>query len=104
MSDGGDLALHDGSSDPFDQDIVENELLGPAEEENEEASGNNERQRKFDNEEEEEEADDDEDEEDEEEDLDSGRPKKKSKVRSKLRGHANNCLSGSCSIVISGLR
>jgi hypothetical protein len=102
MSDGG--ALHDGSSDPFDQETVENELLEPAEEENEEGSNNNERQRKFDNEEEEEEADYDEEEEDEEGDLDSGRPKKKSKVCSKLRGHVNNYLTGSCSIVISGLR
>jgi len=82
MSDEGDVALHDGSSDPFDHEIVENELLEPVEEGNEEANDNNEQKRKFDNEEQEEEVDYDEEEEDEEEEegFDSGRPKKKSKV------------------------
>jgi hypothetical protein len=76
--DGGDVEMQNGNSDRFDHEIAENEGLGTADQ-----GVNKEPRRDFEDEEEEEEAaydDEEEDEEEDEEDLDSERPKKKSKV------------------------
>jgi len=86
--DEGDMGIANGSSDPFHHEIVENEGFKTAEDEGRKQSIKQ-RQRFDEDEEEEEEVAatavfDDEEEEEDEEDLDSERPKKKSKVCSKL--------------------